>query len=236
MSKSMKIFLNIVVVALVGIVVFLVIRNFMTSGKVKREIKEVYELIYQSEHYDYNAIYDHFDNIVSKDGYAIVEMAAKDYLRNVFEKYVELNEIITDDDVAEILTIANYKTDGPDFTETKDYLKKAKQDILNLEATMLADLNIDTMMAYIVDTNLEDSYVTLYTNLEFFDEDNIKNAKQDLENGVDLFVELIESLEEIIDFLIDNNTQWEIVDDMLYFDDPSLSEQYNQMIEEIANL
>lgn len=236
MSKSMKIFLNIVIVTLIGIVVFLVIRNFMTSGKVKREIKEVYELIYQSEHYDYNAIYDHFDNIVSKDGYAIVEMAAKDYLRNVFEKYVELNEIITDDDIADILTIANYKNDSPDFVKTKDYLKKAKQDILNLEATMLADLNIDTMMAYIVDTNLEDSYVTLYTNLEFFDEDNIQNAKQDLENGVDLFVELIESLEEIIDFLIDNDTQWEIVDDMLYFDDPSLSEQYNQMIEEIANL
>lgn len=236
MSKSMKIFLNIMIVTLIGIVIFLVIRNYMTSGKVKREIKDVYELIYQSEYYDYNAIYSHFDNIVSKDGYAIVEMAAKDYLRNVFEKYVELNEIITDDDVAEILTIANYKNDSPDFTETKDYLKKAKQDILNLEATMLADLNIDTMMAYIVDTNLEDSYVTLYTNLEFFDEDNIKNAKQDLENGVDLFVELIESLEEIIDFLIDNNTQWEIVDDMLYFDDPSLSEQYNQMIEEIANL
>ena len=236
MNKSLKIIINIIIIAVVGLIAFLIIRNFMTSGKVKREIKEVYELIYQSEHYDYDIIYDRLDNIVSEDGYAIVEMAAKDYLREVFAKYVELNEIINDEKITNILTVSNYKDDGPDFVETKNYLQKAKQDILNLEAKMLSDINIDTMMAYIVDTNLEDSYVTLYTNLEFFDEDNIKSAKQDLENGVDLFVELIESLEEIIDFLIDNDTQWEIVDDMLYFDDPSLSEQYNQMIEEIANL
>lgn len=236
MNKSVKIILNIIVVALVGLIVFLVVRNFMTNGKVKREIKEVYELIYQNESYDYDAIYDHLDNIVSKDGYAIVEMAAKDYLRDIFNKYVELNGIITDDDMTDILTVANYKNDGPDFVETKKYLQKTKQDILNLEATILDDLDIDTMMAYIVDTNLEDSYVTLYTNLEFFDENNINNAKKDLETGVDLFVQLIESQEEIIEFLIDNKDHWQIVDEMLYFTDSNLSEQYNKMIEDISNL
>ena len=73
MNKSIKIFLNIVVIALVGIIAFLVIRNFMTDGKVQREIKQLYDLIYNSDEYDLEAIYGKFDDVVSNDGYAIVE-------------------------------------------------------------------------------------------------------------------------------------------------------------------
>ncbi len=233
MNKSIKIFLNIVVIALVGIIAFLVIRNFMTDGKVQREIKQLYDLIYNSDEYDLEAIYGKFDDIVSNDGYAIVEIVAKDYLSDVFDKLLKLDETINDEKMNNVLTVNNYKEDGPDFTETKKYLNETRQNILNLEATMLDDLEVNTIMSYIINEDLEESYFDLYGSLEFAKEKNIKKNKENIENAVDSFVSQIEGMEKVLNFLSEHKNEWEITDDMIVFDDTSLSNEYNDMISSI---
>ena len=235
MNKSVKIFLNIVIIILLGLVAFLVIRNFMTDGKVQREIKELYDLIYNSDEdtYDLETIYSKFDNVVSNDGYAIVEIVAKNYLSDVFDKILELEDIINDERLNNILTVANYEDDGPNFKNTKEYLTETKQKVLNLEASMLDDLEVNTIMSYIINEDLEESYIDLYGSLEFAKESNINKNKENIENVVDSFVNEIEGMESVLDFLIENKNEWEINDDMIVFDDTYLSNEYNDMISSI---
>ncbi len=235
MNKSFKIFLNIVIIAAVGLVAFLVIRNFMTDGKVQREIKEIYDLIYNSdeETYDLETIYTKLDDVVSNDGYAIVEIVAKDYLSDVFDKILKLEDIINDERMNNVLTVTNYKEDGPNFTDTINYLDETKQKVLNLKASMLGDLEVNTIMSYIINEDLEESYIDLYGTLEFAKESNINKNKENIESAVDSFVSQIEGMENVIDFLIENKNEWEINDDMIVFDDTSLSNEYNDMISSI---
>lgn len=235
MNKSFKIFLNIVIIAAVGLVAFLVIRNFMTDGKVQREIKEIYDLIYNSdeETYDLETIYTKLDDVVSNDGYAIVEIVAKDYLSDVFDKILELEDIINDERMNNVLTVTNYKEDGPNFTDTINYLDETKQKVLNLKASMLGDLEVNTIMSYIINEDLEESYIDLYGTLEFAKESNINKNKENIESAVDSFVSQIEGMENVIDFLIENKNEWKINDDMIVFDDTSLSNEYNDMISSI---
>lgn len=235
MNKSFKIFLNIVIIAAVGLVAFLVIRNFMTDGKVQREIKEIYDLIYNSdeETYDLETIYTKLDDVVSNDGYAIVEIVAKDYLSDVFDKILELEDIINDERMNNVLTVTNYKEDGPNFTDTINYLDETKEKVLNLKASMLGDLEVNTIMSYIINEDLEESYIDLYGTLEFAKESNINKNKENIESAVDSFVSQIEGMENVIDFLIENKNEWKINDDMIVFDDTSLSNEYNDMISSI---
>ncbi len=233
MNKSLKIFLNIAIIVAIGLIAFLVIRNFMTDGKVQREIKELYDLIYNSDAYDLEAIYNKLDDVVSDGAYAIVEIVAKNYLSDVFDKLLELEEIINDDGMNNILTVENYQEDGPNFTDTNEYLTEMKQKVLNLEATMLDDFEVNTIMSYIVNEDLEESYIDLYGTLEFAKENNINKNKENIENAVDSFVSRIEGMENIIYFLTENKNEWEITDDMIVFDDTSLSNEYNDMISSI---
>ena len=233
MNKSLKTFLNIAIIVAIGLIAFLVIRNFMTDGKVQREIKELYDLIYNSDAYDLEAIYNKLDDVVSDGAYAIVEIVAKNYLSDVFDKLLELEEIINDDGMNNILTVENYQEDGPNFTDTNEYLTEMKQKVLNLEATMLDDFEVNTIMSYIVNEDLEESYIDLYGTLEFAKENNINKNKENIENAVDSFVSRIEGMEDVIKFLTENKNEWEITDDMIVFDAPSLSNEYNDMISSI---
>lgn len=235
MNKSFKIFLNIAIIALVGLIAFLVIRNFMTDGKVQREIKEIYDLIYNSneETYDLETIYTKLDDVVSDDGYAIVEIVAKNYLSDVFDKILELEDIINDEKMNNILTVNNYQEDGPSFSDTFGYLSETKQKVLNLEASMLNDLEVNTIMSYIINEDLEDSYIDLYGSLEFAQEKNINQNKENVENTVDEFVNQIEGMEKVLNFLSEHKNEWKITDDMIVFDDTSLSNEYNDMISSI---
>ena len=235
MNKSFKIFLNIAIIALVGLIAFLIIRNFMTDGKVQREIKEIYDLIYNSneETYDLETIYTKLDDVVSDDGYAIVEIVAKNYLSDVFDKILELEDIINDEKMNNILTVNNYQENGPSFSDTFGYLSETKQKVLNLEASMLNDLEVNTIMSYIINEDLEDSYIDLYGSLEFAQEKNINQNKENVENTVDEFVNQIEGMEKVLNFLSEHKNEWKITDDMIVFDDTSLSNEYNDMISSI---
>ena len=232
MNKKIKIGINIFLILLVGMIAFLIIRQFLVESKVKKEINELYSLIY-AEQYDFDLIYGKLNKIISEEGYAIVENSAKEYLGDVFDKVLDFTNILNDEKIASILTIENFKNDGKDFKESKEYLKKTKQNILNLEAEMLGNLKEETIMAYIVDENLEDSYVNLYKSFDFAKSKELKNKRETIEKTVDDFVFRIEKEEEIIDFLVKNKNDWSIKGESINFNSEQLSNQYNEMISEI---
>ncbi len=232
MNKKVKIGINIFLVILVGIIAFLIISQFLKEHQLRNEINEVYSLIY-AEQYDFDAIYTKLNKIETDDGYAIVEGCAKDYLRDLFDKILDFTNILNDDETYSILTVENFKNDGPSFKESNEYLTKTKQNILNLEAEISSYLKEETIMAYIVNENLEDSYVNLYKSFDFAKEKEINKKKETIGESVDNFVALIEKEQEVLAFLTENKNNWYINNDTINFKNEDLSAKYNEMIAEL---
>lgn len=232
MNKKVKIGINIFLVILVGIIAFLIISQFLKEHQLRNEINEVYSLIY-AEQYDFDAIYTKLNKIETDDGYAVVEGCAKDYLRDLFDKILDFTNILNDDETYSILTVENFKNDGPSFKESKEYLTKTKQNILNLEAEILSYLKEETIMAYIVNENLEDSYVNLYKSFDFAKEKEINKKKETIGESVDNFVALIEKEQEVLAFLTENKNNWHINNNTINFENEDLSAKYNEMIAEL---
>ena len=232
MNKKVKIVINIFLILLVGIIVFLIVRQFLKEYGLKSEINEVYSLIY-AEQYDFDTIYSKLNKIETEDGYAVVEGCAKDYLRDLFDKILDYTNILNDDETYSILTVENFKEDGSNFKESNEYLTKTKQNILNLEAEILSYLKEETIMAYIVNENLEDSYVNLYKSFDFAKEKEINKKKETIGESVDNFVKLIEKEQEILKFLTENKNNWYISNNTINFKNESLSTKYNEMIAEL---
>ena len=231
MNKKAKVVLNILILILIGIIIFLILRNFFLDKKLKNEITETYELIIMDE-YNYKDIYEKIDNIVTKEGYAIVEDSAKDYLLDYFLEVLNLDETYEKANIENIISIENIKKDGKEFKNSKETLSSLKKSIENIEKEILNNLNKEKMMGYINGKNLADSYIKLYESLDFMKDKNIEKRKSQIEDKVNSYLSKISKIEEVIDFLIKNNN-WKIEDEQVKYEDEQLSIEYNEMINSI---
>lgn len=228
MNRKAKVVLNILILILIGIIIFLILRNFFLDKKLKDEITETYELIIMDE-YNYKDIYEKIDNIVTKEGYAIVEDSAKDYLLDYFLEVLNLDETYEKANVENIISIENIKKDGKEFKNSKETLSNLKESIEDIEKEILNNLNKEKMMGYINDKNLANSYIKLYESLNFMKEKNIEKRKNQIEDKVNSYLSKINKIEEVIDFLIKNN-DWVIENEQVKYKDKQLSIKYNEMI------
>lgn len=231
MNKKAKVVLNILILILIGIIIFLILRNFFLDKKLKNEITETYELIIMDE-YNYKDIYEKIDNIVTKEGYAIVEDSAKDYLLDYFLEVLNLDETYEKANIENIISIENIKKDGKEFKNSKETLSSLKKSIENIEEDILNNLSKEKMIGYINGKNLADSYIKLYESLDFMKDKNIEKRKSQIEDKVNSYLSKISKIEEVIDFLIKNNN-WKVEDEQVKYEDEQLSIEYNEMINSI---
>lgn len=231
MNKKAKVVLNILILILISIVIFLVLRNFLLDKKLKNEITETYNLIIMDD-YNYKDVYEKIDNIVTKEGYAIVEDSAKDYLLDYFLEVLNLDETYEKANIENIISIENIKKDGKEFKNSKETLSSLKESIENIEEDILNNLNKERMIGYINDKNLADSYIKLYESLDFMKDKNIEKRKSQIEDKVNSYLSKINKIEEVIDFLIKNNN-WKVENEQVKYEDEQLSIEYNEMINSI---
>ena len=231
MNKKAKVVLNILILILIGIIIFLILRNFFLDKKLKNEITETYELIIMDE-YNYKDIYEKIDNIVTKEGYAIVEDSAKDYLLDYFLEVLNLDETYEKANIENIISIENIKKDGKEFKNSKETLSSLKKSIENIEEDILNNLSKEKMIGYINGKNLADSYIKLYESLDFMKDKNIEKRKSQIEDKVNSYLSKISKIEEVIDFLIKNNN-WKVENEQVKYEDEQLSIEYNEMINSI---
>lgn len=226
MNKNAKIILNILILILIAIIIFLILRNFFLDYQVKKEVNDVYEMIIVDD-YDYKEVYERLDNIVTKEGYAVVEDRAKDYLLDYFVEILKLDELMEYD--LDSVLIDYQKT--KESQEIKISLNNLKEEILEAKELMLANLNKEKMMTYINDKNLDDSYVKLYESLDFIKEKNIENRKEQITDKVNNYVNKIDNIFAVLDFL--NNNEWQLVDNKVIFKDATLQNEYNELVAKI---
>lgn len=231
MNRKAKVVLNILILILIGIIIFLILRNFFLDKKLKNEITETYNLIIMDD-YNYKDVYEKIDNIVTKEGYAIVEDSAKDYLLDYFLEVLNLDETYEKANIENIISIENIKKDGKEFKNSKETLSSLKKSIENIEKKILNNLSKEKMMGYINDKNLANSYIKLYESLDFMKDKNIEKRKSQIEDKVNSYLSKISKIEEVIDFLIKNNN-WKVEDEQVKYEDEQLSIEYNEMINSI---
>src|SRR5699024_5770139 len=126
MKKKIIIVVAVILVAIIGVIGYMVISDMGQEDKLKTEISEI-SVLSNAENIDIDEINKRLDRTVTKGDYAKVENAFKSYLRDNFDNSIEIADLINDERITTLLTAENYKTDGKDFTESKNYILTTKQ-------------------------------------------------------------------------------------------------------------
>lgn len=211
--------------ALVGVTIY---KDLKQENKLHNEINQLNILI-NADTLNKNKIEESLNKTVTTGDYSIVEKAYKQYLTDIYNNVTKIMNILNDKQLITCLSIDNYKKDGPNFINTKNYLKENKQKLENYKNKYYALLDEKRAMSYINATNLDSYYKELYQN-EIIG--NIEDEKKDetIKNSLNYVIFVIDLEEQVINFLSENSNMWMIENDNIVFENQELLDKYNEFI------
>lgn len=223
----------ILIIAIVGGYFF--INDATQKAKIVEEFEEI-QKITKSSDFNMDQLNEKTGNIVTSGKYAKVEKAAKTYASDVFSTAFEIRTIIGDEKISKILTADNYESDGPEFTETKQYLSDTKNKIEELKTKMLDIIKEEKINSYI-ESETQDSYsIELYKELLKKDIEISDTEKNTLEQSIDKVINMLSIEEEVINFLIENKGKWKVQGGQIVFNANDLVVKYNGYITKLRIL
>ena len=167
---------------------------------------------------------------ISSGDYLVVEKAAKKYLKDTIDITLTYVNLVTDEKFSNVLTLENYQEDGPNFINTKLYIKETKEQIEDNKNKILNQFNNETVLSYIENKNLDSYYIDFYKTLAFSSEAEITKNKQEIEQNINVVIDTLNVYDEVIDFLIENKNDWKIDGEYIIFSTDELSNQYNELL------
>ena len=232
MKKKILIVLGVILLLFICLIAYYVVVDLNQEKKLKKELDEIYEMTNQ-ENIDVDKIYERLDKIVTKDDYAKVEEAFKQYLKDNFDNSLKIAEILSDERLVTILTANNYLEDGKEFIETKKYIETTRNELENCKQKYNEFFTEEKAMSYIENKNLDSYYVDLYKD-EFVGDIESENDDKTVENSINDIIELLDISEEVINLLANNPDSWEINGEYIECNNNSLSEQYDELINKLS--
>ena len=203
--------------------------------KLVDELSQIEEMTKSGE-FDMEKLNEKTSNIVTTGKYAKVEKAAKNYASDVFNKANEIKTVLEDEKMAQLLTASNYKTDGPEFVETKKYLSETKEKLQNFKTEMFGYLEEGKISSYI-EAETTDSYsIELYKDLLKEDIEMPESERKEMEQAIDKVASMLDIAEEIINFLVENKGQWQVQGEQIVFNSNSLVQKYNGFLTKLRIL
>lgn len=231
MKKKILIIIGIIVGLIVGLIIYFVVSDLRQEDNLRNELIEISNLV-NEENIDKDKIYKRLDTLVTKDDYKEVEKSFKSYLKDSFDNSVFMLNILNDEKITNILTVENYKKDGKDFKETKEYIKKTINDLEECKNKYYEFLTEEKAMSYIKNKNLDSYYIDFYKDEILKDIEEEKNDKT-IEESINDVISLLQNSEKVIDFLIENKNSWSIDGHNILFNSDSLIDKYNKLISEL---
>ena len=208
-----------------------IILGIVFGGKIINETKLKKEIKSLSER---NIDTDDFSNIqlVTSGQYGIVEKRIKEFYSEYSSLKKEFMNKINDEKIQKILTVENYKKDGPDFVESLKYIELQKEEFNKISENIETLLTVENISKRISEDNLSEYYKKLYENY-FFDDGklvtNLQETYQDVKDAKNLMNNLYDNEIKILNFLIENKEHWKILNEKLTFDSATLSVEYNTL-------
>ena len=231
MKKKVLIAILIIIVIAIAVVGYFVFSDMMQEDKLKTELSELQQLV-NTENIDMDAVNERLDRIITSGDYAQVENAFKSYLRENFNNSIEIANILNDEKLTNLLTVENYESDGKDFTESKEYITNTRETLEECKAKYTEFLTEEKAMSYINDKGLDSYYIDLYKN-EFIGD--MSSASQDttVQDSIDEVITILNTSEEVLNLLSENQNSWEIDGENISFNSESLSNQYDELVKSL---
>lgn len=231
MKKKIIIAIVVIVVAIIGVLGYMVISDMGQEDKLKTELSEINDLA-NAETIDMDEINKRLDRTVTTGDYAKVEEAFKSYLRDNFDNSIEIADLINDERITTLLIADNYKTDGKDFTESKNYISTTKQKLEECKEKYSEYMTKEKAMSYIEDKGLDSYYVDLYEQEYVGDMDSAKDTT--VEDSIDEIISLLDTSEKVLNLLSNNQDTWNVEGDNIVFSNDSIRNQYAELINSIG--
>ena len=227
--KKILIAIGVVVALIVLLLTIIIIKDLNQEEKLRQELNEIDSLINFDE-FDYDKVNERLGKTISSGDYLVVEKAAKKYLKDTIDITLNYVTLVTDEKFSNVLTLKNYQEDGPDFINTKLYIKNTKEQIEDNKNKILNQFNNETVLSYIENKNLDSYYIDFYKSLAFSSEAEITKNKQEIEQNINVVIDTLNVYDEVINFLIFNKNNWTIEGEYIVFSNEEIHEQYNQLL------
>lgn len=231
MKKKIIIAVVVIVTLIIGVLGYMVISDMGQEDKLKTELSEINDLA-NAETIDMDEINKRLDRTVTTGDYAKVEDAFKSYLKDSFDNSIEIANLINDEKITTLLTADNYKTDGKDFTESKNYISTTRQKLEECKEKYSEYMTKEKAMSYIEDKGLDSYYVDLYEQEYVGDMDSAKDTT--VEDSIDEIISLLDTSEKVLNLLSNNQDTWNVEGDNIVFSNDSIRNQYDELINSIG--
>ncbi|MCI8362649.1 MAG: hypothetical protein HFJ41_05970 [Clostridia bacterium] len=224
MKKKMIVIVAILALIIVGVIGYFATLDLKQGVTLRKEVGTIGKLDITKDEIDMT--------IKTKGDYAVVEKTIKEYLNNYSINIKEAMNIMQDKKMAEILTVDNYKNDGPEFTNSKEYISKAKTDFNEKMELLINMTSEEKMMQEIENKNLDSNFVELYRELMLGDkmEEDLKEMVKSLEEASTTINNILDTQEKVINLLINNKGKWEVKGNQIQFSTQKLVNEYNDLI------
>ena len=229
-KKILIVLLIIIVIALVGVGYF-VFTDMMQEDKLKTELSELNDLV-NAENINMDAVNEKLDRRITTGDYEKVEDAYKSYLRDNFDNSIQIANILNDEKITTLLTVENYESDGKDFTESKEYITNTRETLEECKAKYTEFLTEEKAMSYINDKGLDSYYTDLYKN-EFIGDMSLASKDTTVQDSIDEVITILNTSEEVLNLLSENQNSWEIDGENISFNSESLSNQYDELVKSL---
>ena len=226
-KKILITLLIIIVIALVGVGYF-VFTDMQQEEKLKTELSELNDLV-NAENIDMEAINEKLDIRITTGDYEKVEDAYKSYLRDNFDNSIQIANILNDEKITTLLTVENYESDGKVFTESKKYITNTRTTLEECKNKYTEFLTEEKAMSYINDKGLDSYYTDLYKN-EFIGDMSSATQNTTVQDSIDEVIRILNTSEEVLNLLSGNQSAWEIDGENISFNNESLSNEYDELI------
>lgn len=226
-SKIILIIAIVVILAIIAIFAYSIVSELGQENKLNEEMNEISTII-ASNDYTEEEINQRLDERVTDGDYGKVENAAKTYLKDVIKLNIELSQIVNGGELSTMLTSNNYQEDGPEFTNTKEYISSTTQRLEEMKQEYEEYMSTEKVMSYIEKENVDEYYVELYKTIMG------ESSYEEISSSIDELIDVLNKSNNIIDFLIENKGSWEIQDDMIVFSTNEQIEEYNNLIAQLS--
>lgn len=232
MKKKILIGLGIIVLLVIGLLCYIVVSDLVQEKKLNNELYEISEMA-NAQNIDIDAIYERLNRTLTKNDYAKVEKAFKSYLRDNFDNSIRIAELLNDERIVTILTAENYLEDGKDFIETKQYINETRIELEKCKQAYIDFFTEEKAMSYINKYELDSYYIDLYME-EFVGDIESGIEDKTIENSIDEIIEILNISEQVIILLSENPNSWEIQGDNIVFNNDSLSNEYDNLLNQLS--
>ncbi len=177
-------------------------------------------------------------NIKTNKNYAVVEKAVKEYISELKNIYVEMDELNTGINPNNIFTAQNMQ--DKDFSEIddiiKEYKEKSKDAVTELEGLLTEEKIAENINKRNISTRKE-YYVDLYNTI--MTSDSMKKQYNVIEEKVkeekDKLTDKINKIDKIAEFLEKNSDSWEIKDDKIQFTNLNRMTEYYSLLNKLTD-